>query len=42
MLGVSPPKTEKENIEGVQYKNIKVLFEMNKYYKEVKKVTLTF
>ena len=42
MLGVSPPKTEKENIEGVQYKNIKVLFEMNKYYKGVKKVTLTF
>ena len=29
ILGVAPPKTEKENMEGVQYKNIKILFEMN-------------
>ena len=42
ILGISPPKTEKEKIEGVQYKNIKILFEMNEYYKGVKKVTLTF
>ena len=42
MLGISSPKTEKEKIEGVQYKNIKVLFEMNEYYKGVKKVTLIF
>ena len=42
VLGVSPPKTEQENMEGVQYKNIKILFEMNQYYKEVKKITLTF
>ena len=41
MLGISPPKTEKK-IEGIQYKNIKILFEMNKYYKGVKRVTLTF
>ena len=41
-LGVAPPKTEKENMEGVQYKNIKILFEMNQYYKEVKRITLTF
>ena len=41
ILGVAPPKTEKENMEGVQYKNIKILFEMNQYYKEVKRVTLT-
>ena len=41
MLGISPPKTEKK-IEGIQYKNIKILFEMNEYYKGVKKVTLTF
>ena len=40
-LGVAPPKTEKENMEGVQYKNIKILFEMNQYYKGVKRVTLT-
>jgi len=26
----------------VQYKNIKILFEMNQYYKEVKRITLTF
>lgn len=42
ILGVAPPKTEKENMEGVQYKNIKILFEMNQYYKEVKRITLTF
>ena len=42
MLGISPPKTEKEKIEGIQYKNIKILFKMNKYYKGVKRVTLTF
>ena len=42
ILGVFPPKTEKENMEGVQYKNIKILFEMNQYYKEVKRITLTF
>ena len=42
ILGISPPKTEQENIEGVQYKNIKILFEMNQYYKEVKRITLTF
>ena len=41
ILGISPPKTEKENMEGVQYKNIKILFEMNQYYKGVKRVTLT-
>ncbi|WP_339989155.1 hypothetical protein [Fusobacterium nucleatum] len=41
MLGIFPPKTEKK-IEGIQYKNIKILFEMNKYYKGVKRVTLTF
>ena len=41
-LGVAPPKTEKENMEGVQYKNIKILFEMNQYYKEVKRIALTF
>ena len=29
-------------MEGVQYKNIKILFEMNQYYKEVKRITLTF
>ena len=42
ILGVTPPKTEKENMEGVQYKNIKILFEMNQYYKEVKRITLSF
>ncbi len=42
MLGIFPPKTEKEKVEGVQYKNIKILFEMNEYYKGVKRVTLTF
>ena len=42
ILGVAPPKTEQENMEGVQYKNIKILFEMNQYYKEVKRITLTF
>ncbi len=42
ILGVSPPKTEQENMEGVQYKNIKILFEMNQYYREVKRITLTF
>lgn len=42
VLGISTPKTEKEKTEGVQYKNIKVLFEMNEYYKGVKRVTLTF
>ena len=42
ILEIFPPKTEKEKIEGVQYKNIKVLFEMNEYYKGVKRVTLTF
>ena len=41
ILGVTPPKTEQENMEGVQYKNIKILFEMNQYYKGVKRVTLT-
>ena len=41
-LGVAPPKTDQENMEGVQYKNIKILFEMNQYYKEVKRITLTF
>lgn len=28
--------------EGVPYKNIKILFTMNKYYKGVRRVTLTF
>ena len=42
VLGISPQKTEQENMEGVQYKNIKILFEMNQYYKEVKRITLTF
>ena len=42
VLGIAPPKTEQENMEGVQYKNIKILFEMNQYYKEVKRITLTF
>lgn len=42
VLGISLPKTEKEKKEGVQYKNIKILFEMNEYYKGVKRVTLTF
>ena len=42
VLGISPPKTEQENMEGVQYKNIKILFEMKKYNKEVKRITLTF
>lgn len=42
VLGISTPKIEKEKTEGVQYKNIKVLFEMNEYYKGVKRVTLTF
>ena len=42
VLGISSPKTEKEKIEGVQYKNIKILFEMNEYYKGIKRVTLTF
>ena len=42
VLGISPPKTEQENMEGVQYKNIKILFEMNQYYKEVKRITLAF
>lgn len=41
MLGVASPKTEKENTEGVQYKNIKILFEMNQYYEGIKRVTLT-
>ena len=41
ILGIAPPKTEQENMEGVQYKNIKILFEMNQYYKGVKRVTLT-
>lgn len=40
MLGVASPKTEKENTEGVQYKNIKILFEMNQYYEGIKRVTL--
>ena len=34
MLGISPPETEEENAEGVPYKN--------KYYKGVRRVTLTF
>ena len=42
MLGISPPETEEENAEGVPYKNIKILFTMNKYYKGVRRVTLTF
>ena len=42
MLGISPPETEEENTEGVPYKNIKILFTMNKYYKGVRRVTLTF
>ena len=42
VLGISLPKTEKEKKEGIQYKNIKILFEMNEYYKGVKRVTLTF
>ena len=42
MLGISPPETEKENTEGVPYKNIKILFTMNKYDKGVRRVTLTF
>lgn len=42
MLGISSPETEEENAEGVPYKNIKILFTMNKYYKGVRRVTLTF
>ena len=42
MLGISPPETEEENTEGMPYKNIKILFTMNKYDKGVRKVTLTF
>ena len=42
VLGISSPKTEKENTEGVKYKNVKVLFEKNKYDKGIKRVTLTF
>ena len=29
-------------VGGVPYKNIKILFTMNKYYKGVRRVTLTF
>ena len=42
MLGISPPETEEENAEGVPYKNIKILFTMNKYFKGGRRVTLTF
>lgn len=41
MLSISSPQIEQENTEGVSYKNFKVLFEMNKYYKGVGKVILT-
>ena len=42
VLGISPPKTEQEKIEGVPYKNAKVLFTMSESYNSVKEVTLTF
>ena len=42
MLGISPPKTEKEKIEGVPYRNIKILFEMYESRKEIRGVTLTY
>ena len=41
-LGISSPKTEQERKEGVSYKNVKVLFEMNEYYIGVNKVILMF
>lgn len=40
-LKISSPKNKKELIEGVSYKNIKVLFEKNDYWEGIKRVTLT-
>lgn len=42
ILGISPPKTEKEKTEGVPYRNIKILFEMYESRKEIRGVTLTY
>ncbi len=40
-LGILEPKTEKEKKEGVNYKNVKVLFVMQEHFLQVKKIVLT-
>lgn len=40
-LGILEPKTEKEKKEGVNYKNVKVLFVMQENLLQVKKIVLT-
>ena len=41
-LKISSPKNEREAMEGVPYKNIKILFEEYEYWKGIERVTLTF
>lgn len=40
-LGILEPKTEKEKKEGVNYKNVKVLFVIQENFLQVKKIVLT-
>ena len=42
MLGIKKPSTSEEESKGVVYQNIKVLFKMKTYFKEIDSVTLTY
>lgn len=42
MLGTKRPSTSEEESDGVPYKNIRVLFKMKVYFKEIDSVTLSY
>ena len=42
MLGTKRPSTSEEESDGVPYKNIRVLFKMKTYFKEIDSVTLSY
>jgi hypothetical protein len=42
MLGIKRPSTSEEESDGVPYKNIRVLFKMKSYFKEIDSVTLSY
>ena len=42
MLGIKRPSTSEEESDGVPYKNIRVLFKMKTYFKEIDSITLSY
>lgn len=42
MLGTKRPSTSEEESDGVLYKNIRVLFKMKTYFKEIDSVILSY